>query len=73
MKPRMRRITLLPAAMWNVTTFTNQETEIILEMKEHHIDICSLSETKTEGQREHQHARSHSKNQIVVNHMHIIN
>lgn len=29
-------------ATWNFTSFPNNDTEIIMEMKEHNVDICSL-------------------------------
>lgn len=40
---------ILRIACWNVTSLTNKDQELILEMERHNIDICALSETKKKG------------------------
>jgi len=36
-------------ACWNIRTWKNKDQEIILEMNNHKIDVCALSETKKRG------------------------
>lgn len=31
---------------WNIMSWNGREQEVLLEMEEHKIDICALSETK---------------------------
>lgn len=40
---------MLRCACWNIRSWNGKEQEILLEMKEHNIDICALSETKRRG------------------------
>lgn len=36
-------------ATWNVTSFTYKHREIVLKIKEHHVDLCSISVIKEKG------------------------
>lgn len=45
-RKRTRKIKHLRVATWNVTSFTIKGTKIIMELKEHYVNICSQSEIK---------------------------
>ncbi|XP_044755121.1 craniofacial development protein 2-like [Coccinella septempunctata] len=47
-KQRWRR-NVIRAATWNIMSWNTKNAEILLEMEQHKIDICALSETKRKG------------------------
>ena len=48
-KKRFWKQKQLRIATWNVTSLYNKDQEILMELRKHKIDICSLSETKKKG------------------------
>lgn len=44
-----KRRNLLRLACWNIRSWNRRDQEVILEMNNHNIDICTLSETKRRG------------------------
>ena len=49
----IRKTKSLRVATWNVISFTKKDTEIILKIKEHNIDMLTCR-NKKQGQRGHQ-------------------
>lgn len=44
-----RKQNIIRLGSWNITSWTNKDYEIIMEMEKNRIDICALSETKKKG------------------------
>lgn len=48
-KIRVRKSKPLRIATWNVTSLLNKGQEVVIELKNHRVDVCALSETKKKG------------------------
>lgn len=46
---RKNKKNIMRVGCWNITSFSNKDQELIIEMNKHKIDICALSETKKKG------------------------